>query len=141
MIVRDYKPDDFSDILNIWQETGLSSDQRGDDAEVIARTLLSGGKFLVLEADEGVIAGTSWLTNDGRRIYLHHFSIRPDFQGKGLSKLLLADSVKFARNMGMQIKLEVHRRNLHAIELYKNAGFSYLGDYLIFIIRNFEDIE
>ncbi len=34
------------------------------------------------------------------------------------------------------VKLEVHRSNKRAIELYKKAGFSYLGDYDVYIIRD-----
>ena len=138
MQVREYKPDDFSEVIHLWAETGLGNDQRGDNAEVIEHTLASGGKLLILESDENTIAGTSWLTNDGRRTYLHHFCISAKYQGKGLSKLLLAETLKLAKGMGMQIKIEVHRRNLHAIELYRNAGFSYLGDYLVYIIRDVE---
>jgi ribosomal protein S18 acetylase RimI-like enzyme len=136
-LIRDYSESDFDDVNNIWNETGMGGRQRGDDKKTIADTLNCGGKLLVLEnKDSGEIIGTSWLTNDGRRIYLHHFGLKPAFQGKGLSNLLLESSLKFAKSKGLQIKLEVHKNNEVAINLYKKYGFKYLGDYLIFIIRD-----
>jgi len=84
------------------------------------------------------IIGTSWLTSDARRIYLHHFGIKPGYRGKGLADLLLKESLEYAKSTGLQIKLEVHKNNKNAIELYKKAGFKYLGDYDVYIIRKIE---
>jgi ribosomal protein S18 acetylase RimI-like enzyme len=85
---------------------------------------------------DGSICGTSWMTFDGRRIHLHHFGILPEYQGNGLSKILLKHSLEFVKKKGYQVKLEVHNSNNKAKELYKKAGFSYLGDYDIYIIRD-----
>jgi len=140
--VRDYEQKDFSQVAEVWQETGISTPGRGDTAEMIASTLKHGGRLLVLEEKAGEkIIGTSWLTNDGRRLYLHHFAITPAFQGRGLSKLLLRESLKIAKQTGLQIKLEVHHDNAKAISLYKNSGFKRLGDYDVFIIRDLQEIK
>ena len=85
--------------------------------------------------------GTSWITNDGRRLYLHHFGIKPEFQGQNLSKQLLKVSLNFAKKSRLQIKLEVHKKNKIALNLYKNSGFNYLGDYEVFIIRDYSKIN
>ncbi len=89
----------------------------------------------------GNIIGTSWMTFDGRRIHLHHFGISPSYQGKGLARPLLKESLKFVKEKGYQVKLEVHRTNDAALRLYKNYGFEYLGDYDIYIIRDVQSID
>ncbi|MBK8793796.1 MAG: GNAT family N-acetyltransferase [Holophaga sp.] len=135
--IRDYQEADFHGIARLWELTGLGSPNRGDDAVVIARTLAHGGVFLVMEAiPSGHVIGTSWMTSDGRRIYLHHFGIAPDYQNEGLGKALLETSLQRAGAMGLQIKLEVHRNNTAAIALYQKYGFTYLGDYDGYIIRD-----
>ncbi|HBS85649.1 MAG: hypothetical protein A2W91_14200 [Bacteroidetes bacterium GWF2_38_335] len=140
-IIRDYVPADFAEMAEMWKLTGLGNPARGDGPEVIEKTLKCGGKMLIMtQADTKRVIGCSWLTNDGRRIYLHHFGIHPDFQGRGLSKPLLAESLKFAKEMKMQIKLEVHRENTTAVNLYKKGGFNYLGDYHVYIVRDIEKI-
>jgi ribosomal protein S18 acetylase RimI-like enzyme len=140
--IRDYKAADFEEVNNLWVATEMGGIERGDDNEVIQRTIKSGGKLIILEHNPTKeLIGTSWLTHDNRRVYLHHFGIRPDYQGKGLSKILFNESLDFAKSLKMQIKLEVHKNNLKATELYKKGGFQYLGDYRVFIIRDLENAE
>jgi ribosomal protein S18 acetylase RimI-like enzyme len=137
-IIRDYRESDYKELVNLWESTGLGGVHRGDDAFIIRKTLDAGGKLIVLETTpEYSIAGSSWLTNDGRRIYLHHFGIKPELQGKGLSKPLLEASIDFAKQQNLQLKIEVHRENNVALNLYKKYGFGYLGDYDVYIIRKF----
>lgn len=134
--IRNFHDNDFSQISVLWEESGVGGAHRGDTLEVIQATLNAGGALLVLEdCINGIIVGTSWLTNDNRRIYLHHFCIRKEYEGKGLGKYLSEKSILFAIEKGLQIKLEVHRDNKRAIELYERTGFSYLGDYLVYIKR------
>lgn len=143
MRVRPYLKGDFPGIMELWTSTGLSSPERGDDEKTIERSIAMGGTLLVLSDEEagGAIRGTSWLTFDGRRLHLHHFGITPDYQGRGLSGELLGESLKFVKLKGYQVKLEVHRTNEIAIKLYKKAGFRYLGDYDVYIIRDIQSSE
>ena len=136
-ITRNYQPGDFGEIEHIWKETGMCGEMRGDTEKTVEDSIAIGGNLLLLiENETGKIIGTSWMTFDGRQFHLHHFGISPEYQGKGLSKILLKKSLKIAKEKGVQIKLEVHDKNKKAINLYKNYGFSYLGDYDIYIIRD-----
>ncbi|RLD58078.1 MAG: hypothetical protein DRJ01_13035 [Bacteroidetes bacterium] len=140
-IIRDFSADDIKQINEIWQQTGLGNAERGDNQKVINNTIKIGGKFLVLEnSDKNEIIGTSWITTDNRRLYLHHFGIKPEYQRMGLGMMLAKATLEFAKIKNMQIKLEVHKNNKGAIELYKKIGFKYLGDYNVFIIRKIEQI-
>jgi len=137
LITRDYKEDDFDEIVKFWILTDMGNPERGDSRETIKRTLEMGGKLLVMELkSSGQICGTSWMTYDGRRILLHHFGISPEYQGKGLSKILLGESLKFVKNNGSQVKLEVHSSNFKAISLYKKFGFAQLEEYNVYIMRD-----
>jgi ribosomal protein S18 acetylase RimI-like enzyme len=139
--VREYEEKDFFEVAEVWKQTGINTPGRGDTAAAIANTLRHGGRLLVLEEKtSGNVVGTSWLTSDGRRLYLHHFAVMPERQGQGLAKLLLKTSLQIAKQTGLQIKLEVHRDNERAVNLYKNAGFQRLGDYDILIIRDLRKI-
>ncbi len=135
-IIRDYKPEDYPQLMQLWESLELSNPKRGDNNKTIENTLQIGGKLLIMEINATDIIGSAWLTNDGRRIYLHHFGIDKQWQKKGLAKALLEECLQFAKEKKMQIKLEVHKDNIAALELYKNGGFKYLGDYLVYIIRD-----
>jgi ribosomal protein S18 acetylase RimI-like enzyme len=139
--IREYTDSDYAEMIRLWEKLGIGGAYRGDDNLVIRRTIQMGGQILMMiEEESGTIVGTSWLTVDGRRTYLHHFGIHTDFQGNGLAKILLDASLKLAKTYGMQIKLEVHKENLKALGLYLKAGFTYLGDYQVYIIRDISKI-
>lgn len=140
--VREYLPGDFNAINQLWKDTNMGGSMRGDNEETIERTIKAGGKLFVLENPlSPEIIGTSWLSHDQRRIYIHHFGIKPAFQGKGYAHLLMKASMDFAQSTGMQIKLEVHKDNVKAVQLYKKWGFNYLGDYEVYIIRDYKLIQ
>jgi len=139
LIIRDYQSTDFEQINILWIATDMGGAHRGDNQETIERTLQNGGKLIVLEESNKII-GTAWITNDSRRLYLHHFGILPEFQNQGLGKILVKESLNYAKELKLQIKLEVHKDNQIARELYKKAGFNYLGDYHVYIVRDLENI-
>ncbi len=143
MIIREYHKGDFNAIMNLWMATGLSRPERGDDEATVERSIEMGGRMLVMCTEDPAqkIIGTSWMTFDGRRLHLHHFGIDPAFQGQGLAKGLLRESLRFVKEKGYQVKLEVHRSNKVAVELYRKAGFEFLGDYDVYIIRDTQSIE
>ncbi len=135
--IKDYSPERYSELLNLWSLTGMGGAERGDDNATILSSINLGGRMLLMVSDDNSeLIGSSWMTFDGRRIHMHHFAIHPYFQGRGLAKELLDTSMKHIREQGYQVKLEVHKENIKAIKLYTNAGFKYLGDYDVYIIRD-----
>lgn len=135
--IRNYSHGDFKPVMKLWESTKLANQERADTEEVIEKTINHGGLFLLLtlrETDE--IIGTSWITNNQRRLYLHHLGIAPRYQGRGYAKYLLEETIKQARETGLQMKIEVHKSNKVALNLYKEYGFKALGDYEVFIIRD-----
>jgi ribosomal protein S18 acetylase RimI-like enzyme len=137
MTIRDYRPEDFPEIVELWHQTGIYTAERGDTADLILQCNRQGGRFLVMEdPTSGHPAGTSWMTWDGRRLFLHHFAIRPDLQGQGLGRELAVRSLEFARTKGCPVKLEVHRENHAAVRLYESLGFESFGDYDVMMNLN-----
>ena len=137
MVIRDYRPGDFPQVEELWKQTGIYTAERDDTSEIIMQCNEMGGKFLVLEdPSTGSVAGTSWMSYDGRRIHLHHFAIQPPLQGKGLGRILATASLKFAKEKNCPIKLEVHSKNLPAVNLYKSLGFTAFEDYDVYMTLN-----
>jgi len=138
--IRHFQPSDFDGLMDVWQRTDLGNPRRGDNLEIITQSINMGGQMLIAKDSHGKVIGTSWMTFDGRRIHLHHFGIHPNYQRKGIGLMLAKESLKFVKKKGYQVKLEVHKDNHAAIELYKKLGFTYLGDYDVYIIRDLNSI-
>ena len=83
MIFRDYRADDFNQLFQLWEELDMGGTERGDTPEIILQTIELGGKLIIMEEESsGKIVGSSWMTFDGRRIFLHHFGISKSLQRK-----------------------------------------------------------
>jgi ribosomal protein S18 acetylase RimI-like enzyme len=135
MIVRDYRPGDYPSIEALWKETGIYRSERGDSPETIQSCNALGGKFLILEDEsKNNIVGTSWLTWDGRRVHLQYLAVLPSQQGLAYGRKLAEESMAFTRNKGASVKLEVHRDNIPAIELYLSMGFKILEGYEVYLV-------
>ena len=139
IITRDYESADYPDLIKLWKETGIGNPERGDNEKVIRNCLKIGGKLLVMiDTENGVLMGSSWMTFDGRRMLLHHFAIKPDYQGKKLGTRLGNECIEYLKKAGYQVKLEVHKDNIIAKKLYKKLGFFAFTNYDIFMIRNIQ---
>lgn len=142
MLIRDFLPEDFSHVLTLWRELDMSSEERGDSEEIILQTIQHGGKLiLMIDTETATLVGSSWMTFDGRRIFLHHFGIKKEYQRKGWGLKLALESIKFIKDKGYQVKLEVHKKNVAAKKLYEKLGFFAFTDYDIYMIRNTEEIS
>ncbi len=134
-IIRDYREADYQDLVELWKSLNLGRPERGDNRQVIEQTLKHDGKLLVA-IHKNQLIGSVWITNNGRRLYLHHMGVAEEFQGMGIGKKLLEKSLQFAETMKMQIKLEVHQTNENAAALYRKYGFEPLDGYQVLINRN-----
>lgn len=137
-IIRDYQPADYPAVASLWEATDLGGEVRGDNQDVVERSLAMGGRLLVVVLPDGKLLATSWMTFDGRRLHLHHFGVTPSWQRCGVGRVLAMESIRLAKKKGVQLKLEVHKSNEAAIRLYKSLGFKYLGDYDVYIMRSFD---
>ncbi|MCX7862285.1 MAG: GNAT family N-acetyltransferase [Bacteroidales bacterium] len=136
--IRTFHESDYKEITELWDLTGLGGAHRGDNINIILNTIRAGGVFFILEQiSTKKIVGTAWITNDQRRLYLHHFGIHPEFQGKKLSHLLAQACIDYGKNLQLQMKLEVHKNNIVAKKLYEQYKFKPLEDYEVFIIRQY----
>ena len=125
----------YAKIISIWDKTGISNPERADSFDSIQRTLENVG-ILLLAYMDAILVGTIWLTNDYRRLYIHHMAVLPEFQKQGIGRSLLQEAIQIADKQGLQAKLEVHSDNAAALNLYRSMGFKVLDGYLVMIRRN-----
>jgi ribosomal protein S18 acetylase RimI-like enzyme len=134
--IRDFEEGDFENLIELWKATGIYDSIRNDTHQSIVDCRKIGGKMLLMfEKIAGKLIGSAWMTVDGRRIHLHHFCILPEFQNKGLGKLLGRASLHFVKETGLQLKVEVHKNNYKARKLYESFGLFAYTDYIIYMLR------
>jgi len=136
-LIRNYQSKDFERLIKLWKATGIYGAERKDDEKSIEKCNSLGGKMLIMENIKNkLIVGSSWMTVDGRRLYLHHFCIAPEYQRQGLGKAMAYASLEFIKKTGCQTKIEVQKANIRAKNLYEKLGFFSYTDYDIYMMRD-----
>ena len=90
--------------------------------------------LLTLRDDDGALLGSVWL--EPRFVdawYLGMFTIRPDLQSRGLGRVLLEESERFARSRGARwMRITVIQLRAPLIAWYERRGFRATGESVPF---------
>jgi GNAT superfamily N-acetyltransferase len=89
-----------------------------------------GGRMYLLLVD-GIAAGCVALTgNDGEYCEIKRLYIRPEYRGRGFSKLLCNKVIEDARKIGYRyMRLDTFPFMKSAIHVYEKLGFHYIEKY------------
>src|SRR5215470_6317729 len=89
------------------------------------------GVLLVVEDPAGQVIGTGGVRRlDAELGELKRMWVRPDRQGLGLGRRLLAHCLDEARRLGIRrLRLDTQRRMEAALALYRRHGFREIADY------------
>jgi len=122
---------DYEEIVNLWQKTGLVL-RPGDDLEGIRLKLKRDRDlFLIAEKDHkivGVVIG-AW---DGRRGWINHLAVSPNFQRLGVARSLLDEVERRLANKGaLKVNAQVYRRNKVSLDFFGALGYEVHADLLM----------
>ncbi len=123
--VRPLTIDDYDTVLALWQTSegvGLSS---ADTRESIAAYLQRnpGQSFVALAGK--TLVGAVLSGHDGRRGFIHHLAIHPDYRRQGIGRMLIEHCLAALRDAGIQkCHLFVFGENENAIHFWRDTGWT-----------------
>ena len=138
MKVEKFTMDDYQNIVNLWKRAGINVGS-SDTKEEIERMLQRNPHLcLVGKLDKDVIAVVLG-GYDGRRGYVHHLAVDPDYQNNGYGRMLMDELIsRFKIMMVHKIHLFIEKYNLPVVEFYKKLGWEIRDDL---IMMSFVPIE
>lgn len=142
LIVRDFRIEDYDDVVGLWKLAGLPYRPRGRDGrERVAHELKKGTAiFLVVELD-GRIVGCVFGTHDGRKGWLNRLAVAPQFQRRGVARRLVAEVEKRLSEMGMDISAcLVESWNERSMVVFEKLGYAKHDDITYFSKRKSQDV-
>lgn len=129
--IKQMQSSDFPEVLSLWKKAGL--DIANPELELIGMKMtlnLNPSSCLVLIKD-GKIIGAALGAFNGRRAWIYHFAIHPDFQHQGYGALLLKKVEKQLKKKGAhRVHLGVAYTNLKVLPFYQKYGYSVVNDAL-----------
>lgn len=119
----------YDRVLSLWQQSqgvGLShADSREGIESYLNRN--PGMSFVALAGR--VVAGAVLAGHDGRRGYIHHLSVHPEFRGQGLARGLVDRCLQVLKQAGIEKShILIFKANEKGMTFWKNAGWTFRSD-------------
>ncbi|TFF89846.1 MAG: GNAT family N-acetyltransferase [Promethearchaeota archaeon] len=131
MKVERFNMNQYKEIIHIWKRAGInvgSSDTKEEIEKMLNR---NPNLFLIGKTDEKIIAVVLG-GYDGRRGYVHHLAIDPDYQNMGYGKKLMeALMLRFKKMRVHKIHLFIEKYNLNVINFYEKLGWKIRDDLVM----------
>ena len=122
----------FDEIYGLWKEAGLHlADYETEKDEASQMIKLNPQSCLIMFEGKKII-GSVFGTFNGRRAWIYHLAIHPQFQKNGLGKLLRIEVSKALKKVGAKrIFLFVDKSNLKVMGFYKKLGYNLIDDSVL----------
>jgi len=112
-----------------------------DSKEGITKFLTRNPETCFVAESEEKIAGVILAGNDGRRGYIYHTAVRPEYRKQGIGAQLVSSVLKALRKIGIhKVALVVFSKNKNGNEFWDKMGFISRGD-LVYRNKALTDIR
>ena len=126
MNIRKMVVDDYDDVYKLWTScVGMGLNNLDDSKEGISIFLKRNPATCFVAVKEKKIIGVIMAGNDGRRGYIYHTSVHPDYRKQGIAKKLVDCAMKALEDCGInKVALVVFDRNEDGNAFWEKQGFT-----------------
>jgi len=131
MKIEQFIIDDYDQIIDIWEKAGINVGS-SDTKEEIEKMLNRNPSLFLVGKMNGKIIAVVLGGYDGRRGYVHHLAVDPEYQNKGYGKKLMDELMfRFKKKKAHKIHLFIERYNRSVIDFYKKLGWEIRDDLVM----------
>src|SRR5882724_2516461 len=122
--IREFSINDYDAAIELWQRVEGLEIAEGDDRKGVAQFLARNPGLSRVATDGSAIVGVALCGHDGRRGHVYHLAVDPAYQGRGLGKRLLDESLADLRRTGVKrVIIMVADDNASGRQFWKRSGF------------------
>lgn len=121
---------DYDAIYEIWINTpGMGLNTTDDSRDGIAKYLHRNPTTSFVAEDGGKIIGAIMAGHDGRRGYIHHTFVVPDYRNQGIARRLVDNALDALDKEGInKVALVAFKENEGGNAFWENIGFTARDD-------------
>ena len=94
MIIRPMKIEDYDEIFAMWQITTKRALSKADERSQIERYLIRNEGMSQVAVVDGKIVGTVLAGHDGRRGFIHHMAVLPEYRRRHIGHKLAQKAIE-----------------------------------------------
>ena len=132
MQIRKMTIADYDDVYSLWMScAGMGLNSLDDTKDGIARFLERNPETCFVASIDESIVGAIMVGTDGRRGYIYHTAVHPDYRKRGIAKTLVETALSAVENLGInKVALVVFGRNKGGNEFWERMGFTTREDII-----------
>jgi len=121
---REFNIADYDEAIALWKRVQGLDVAEGDDRTTIDRFLKrNAGMSRVATADSRII-GAVLCGHDGRRGYIYHLAIDPQYLKRGIGRRLIEECLAGLKRAGLErVNILVAKDNLGGLDFWRRTGW------------------
>jgi ribosomal protein S18 acetylase RimI-like enzyme len=117
--------EDYPDVFQLWEMSDNIGLSKADSQPSIQKFLERNPGMSYIAWTEEKMVGAVLCGHDGRRGYIHHLMVHPEFRRKGIGQSLVSRCMFALTRIGIQkCHLFVFEENLHGIKFWESLGWT-----------------
>lgn len=140
MQIRKMTIADYDKVYALWMScVGMGLNSLDDSKDGISKFLERNPETCFVALIDEKVVGVIMVGTDGRRAYIYHTAVHPDFRRQGIAKALVDTALSAVERLGIgKVALIVFSRNKAGNEFWESMGFTKRDDI---VYRNKAVIE
>lgn len=121
---------DYDKVYELWMScVGMGLNNLDDSREGIEKFINRNPETCLVAEEGDKIIGVVLIGNDGRRGYIYHTAVHPDYRKKGIARQLVNEALTELKALGInKVALVVFNRNEAGNEFWESQGFTVRDD-------------
>ena len=132
MEIRKMLVGDYEAVYALWTScSGMGLNDLDDSREGIAKFLTKNPDTCFVAIEQGGVVGVILAGHDGRRGYIYHTSVHPDYRKRGIATKLVNTAMEALEGCGInKVALVVFARNQGGNSFWERTGFTIREDLI-----------
>lgn len=130
MKLRAMNINDYEDVYALWIScNGMGLNNLDDSREGIDSFLKRNPNTCFVAVDNLNIVGVIIAGHDGRRGYIYHTAVKPEYRNRGIASILVETAMEALNKCGInKVALVVFERNKNGNAFWEKVGFTVRDD-------------
>jgi len=121
----------YQEIIDLWKRAGIEVSS-SDTQDEIAKILKRNSDLFLIGKEDGKVVAVVIGAFDGRRGYVHHLAIDPDYQKKRYGKMMIDKLIeRFRKKKVHKVHLFIEKHNKEVVDFYKKLGWDIRDDLIM----------
>lgn len=133
MNIREMTIDDYDEVYAMWQTTSKRALSGADEREQLDRYLRRNAGMSQVAVADGKIVGTVLAGHDGRRGFIHHMAVLPEYRRRRIGRALAETAIEKIKAEGIdKTHIFCYRDNEAGQSFWSDFGFVKRGDVFVY---------